>query len=80
MKQTMKIMAISILVFFIFFPWLSYKYAHLDEAGAVVNATVANLPFTIPTTSINTIEWFWWYFLVGFASGTAMRKIVGSDI
>lgn len=80
MKQTIKIMIVSIAIFFVFFPWLTYKYAHLDEAGAVVNTVVANLPFTIPMTDISTIEWFWWYFLVGFAAGTAMRKIVGSDI
>jgi len=80
MKQTMKIMAVSIAIFFVFFPWLTYKYAPIGEAGVAINANVASLPFAIPMTDIMTIEWFWWYFLVSFAAGTAMRKIVGSDI
>jgi len=80
MSQTIKIMIVSIVIFFIFFPWMSYKYAHLDDSGVVVNQTVVNLPFTLPFTNVASLDWFWWYFVCGFTAGTAMRKIMGSDI
>jgi uncharacterized membrane protein (DUF106 family) len=80
MSQMIKIMIISIVIFFIFFPWMSYKYAHVDESGVIVNEIVVKLPFTLPFINIASLDWFWWYFVSGFAAGTAMRKIMGSDI
>ncbi len=71
MRHTMKIMAVSVVVVMLFFPWLSFRYS---------GVTAVDLPFTIPFIGWASLEWFWWYVIAAFAAGIVMRKIMGSDI
>lgn len=71
MRHTMKIMAVSVVVVILFFPWLSFRYS---------GVAAVELPFTLPFVGWNSLEWFWWYVLAAFAVGAVMRKIIGSDI
>lgn len=65
MQQTMKPMLASLAVFFVAIWFFNSYYGDLTVAVPV------NLPFLG-----NTLNWFWWYFLVVFATNFLFRKLL----
>jgi len=69
MKQTFKVLIISLVVISLFLPWLKYKYEGL---------TVATLPFSLPLIG-SSLSWVFWYVLVSFAIGWVIRKLIEGE-
>jgi len=65
MRQTMKPMIASMGVFFVAIWFFGTYYADL------VIAVPVNLPFLG-----NSLGWFWWYFLIVFATNFMFRKLL----
>jgi len=68
MKQTMKPMAVSFLLFILFVPWFSSAFA---EGGAFEGKTVLVLPI------FGDIGWFWTYLVFAIVFSILFRKILG---
>ena len=65
MQQTMKPMIASMGIFFVALWFFGTYYAEL------VIAVPINLPFLG-----NSLNWFWWYFLIVFATNFMFRKLL----
>lgn len=68
MKQSMRPMIVSLLVFGLAFWWLSITYGELAIA----------LPITIPFFG-SELNWFWWYFIIILPINFLFRKMVGVE-
>lgn len=69
MKQTFKVLMVSLVIIAMFMPWLKYKYS---------GAAVATLPFSLPLIGTK-VNWILWYVLVSFTIGWVVRKLLGLD-
>jgi uncharacterized membrane protein (DUF106 family) len=77
MKQTMKPMIASVVLFFIFIGFLRETYSDV----------ILNLPFTLPLASYSfpfiilrdSIGWFWWYILITIPATMLFRKLLGVE-
>ena len=67
LKQTGKILVISLLVFLFLFPWLREKYSG--------DSTVAELPFSLPFIGEN-LSWFVWYIFASFVVSFILKKLL----
>jgi len=65
MQQTMKPMIVSMGIFFVAIWFFGAYYSEL------VVAVPVNLPFLG-----NSLGWFWWYFLIIFATNFMFRKLM----
>lgn len=65
LKQSMKPMFISLIIFAIAFWWLGTTYAEI----------VILIPFPIPFIGAE-FNWFWWYLVVVLPTGFLFRKIM----
>ncbi len=69
MKQTFKLLIISLVIISLFWPWMKFRYEGL---------TVAALPFSLPVIGTQ-LGWIGWYILVSFTIGWVLRKVLGDD-
>jgi uncharacterized membrane protein (DUF106 family) len=77
MKQNMKPMFLSMIIFFIFLGWLNQTYA----------ALVVPIPFSLPLLGwefpfvyiATEINWFWLYILITIPATFVFRKLLGVE-
>lgn len=68
MKQSMKPMFVSLIIFVIALGWLTGEYGEL----------LINLPITLPVLG-NQLNWFWWYLIIVLPTSFIFRKILGVE-
>ena len=69
MKHSFKALIISMVVLFLFLPWIQTRYEGM---------AVANLPLDVPFIG-NKASWIVWYFLISLSVGWVMRKLFEVD-
>jgi len=69
MKHSYKTLIVSLVILYLFLPWLNHSYAGL---------TVAALPFPVPFVG-GSLSWVLWYILVSLAIGWVVRKLFGFE-
>jgi len=69
MKHSYKSLFVSLIVIYLFLPWLNHSYGGM---------TVAALPFALPFVGAN-LTWALWYILVSFTIGWVVRKLFGFE-
>ena len=69
MKHSFKALIISMVLLFLFLPWIQTRY----EGFAV-----ANLPLDVPFIG-NKATWIVWYFLISLSVGWVLRKLFEVD-
>lgn len=67
LRQTFKVMIVTLLVVVVLFPWASARFS---------GVTVAQLPFALPVIG-TTMGWIIWYILVSVTGSWLLRKIIG---
>ena len=65
MKENMKPMMFSFIMFILAFSWLGANYSDL----------LVSLPFTVPFLG-KEINWFWWYLIIIIPMSMFFRKIL----
>jgi uncharacterized membrane protein (DUF106 family) len=68
MKENMKPMFLSIIIFMIALGWLGAQYAGL----------VIPLPINLPFLG-HELNWFWWYLIIVFPANFILRKMLGVE-
>lgn len=68
MKQSMKPMFVSLIIFVIALGWLTGEYGEL----------LINLPITLPVLG-NQLNWFWWYLIIVLPTSFIFRKMLGVE-
>jgi len=66
LKQTLKSMIISSLVFILFFPWIKNRFSGYG--------TLIKLPFKLPFIG-EGFNWLHWYIIISFITGLILKKI-----
>ncbi len=66
LKNSLKMIGVSLLILFLFFPWIQENY----------QAMYVQLPFKLPLIG-GKINWFEWYIFVSVIVGFAIKKILG---
>ena len=68
MKQSMKPMVASLIIFMIALWWLGANYGEL----------IINLPITLPFLGTG-LNWFWWYLIIVLPTSFIFRKMLGVE-
>ena len=69
MKHSYKSLLVSLVVIYLFLPWLNHSYGGM---------TIASLPFAVPFVG-SSVTWVLWYVLVSFTIGWVVRKLFGFE-
>ena len=67
LRQTFKVMIVTLLVVLILFPWASTRFSEMS---------VAVLPFALPVMGTN-LNWIVWYILISITGSWLLRKFIG---
>jgi len=67
-KMNMKPMMASMLLFIFVLGWLAARFADMSISA----------PFSIPFIG-DSLNWFWWYFIVVIAGNFIFRKLLGVE-
>ncbi len=68
MKQSMKPMFVSLIIFVIALGWLAGAYGEL----------LIGMPITLPFLG-NQLNWFWWYLIIVLPTSFIFRKMLGVE-
>lgn len=68
LRQSMKPMFVSLIIFVIALGWLAAEYGEL----------VINLPVTLPFLG-SELNWFWWYLIIVLPTSFIFRKVLGVE-
>lgn len=68
LRQSMKPMFASMIIFVIAIGWIGAEYAEL----------LVNLPLVIPFLGTQ-LNWFWWYFIIVLPTSMIFRKMLGIE-
>ena len=68
LRQSMKPMLVSLIIFVIALGWLAAEYGEL----------VINLPITLPFLGAE-LNWFWWYLIIVLPTSFIFRKMLGVE-
>lgn len=68
MKQSMKPMFVSLIIFVIALGWLAGSYGEL----------LVGMPITLPFLG-NQLNWFWWYLIIVLPTSFIFRKMLGVE-
>lgn len=68
LKQSMKPMIVSMIIFVVAIGWLGAEYAEL----------LVNLPIALPFLGTQ-LNWFWWYLVIVLPTNIIFRKMLGVE-
>jgi len=68
LRQSMKPMFVSLIIFVIALGWLAAEYGEL----------LINVPITLPFLG-NQLNWFWWYLIIVLPTSFIFRKMLGVE-
>lgn len=76
-KKTYKSLVVSLVIVFLFLPWVGFRYAELELGVPFVGYSVRSI--TIPVLGSEIQAWMVWYILVSFTIGWVLRKLLAID-
>jgi uncharacterized membrane protein (DUF106 family) len=77
MKHTSKSLIASLIVILLFSFWVGLRYQAMELQIPFLGYTIKSI--TLPILGTEVKAWLIWYFLVSFAIGWVLRKVLGFD-